>query len=89
MSQFLSEFNHRVKRIKEGRAKYVPAPEPPVSFFKITRYRSDGSVVDLLWNLPKKDAVGLMAWKFKSHIKHEEGEEILIWYKMCQQPIII
>jgi hypothetical protein len=79
---FLDEFKRRCRKINAGEYKRHPEVYEDLIKYKITRYRSDGSVTDIMWHLTHKEAITLCAWRFKSHVKFEDGEEVLIWYKI-------
>jgi hypothetical protein len=80
---FVEEFKRRCKRINErGLNKHLPLLHENPMTYKITRYRTDGPGVDIMWHLTESEAVKLIGWKFKTHIKHAEGNEVLIWYKI-------
>lgn len=84
MDNFLNEFNKRVEQIKDGtiRPKQV---EEDLNLYRIVRHTSSTAPADVMWNLPINEAEALLKNRFVSHLKHEDGEEIMIWYKLVKQ----
>jgi hypothetical protein len=83
MSYFTDEFKRRCKRINDDKPQPLHL-DPPVYLYKITRYTSCDQPAVVMWNIPEEEALGLMDWKFKSHTKWDNGEEVLIWYKLSK-----
>lgn len=84
MSEFLDEFKRRIKKIKNLGSRPIIAT-PDIALYSIIRHTTKTEPAVVMWNLPLKEAEGMLEWKFKTHLKHEDDEEIIIWYTLKKQ----